>query len=291
MRDVPGLKPLLDRAAARAEVGPQYRFHGHRSPANRTRTPVLDSVPSTKVKDGVATLRIYEPIDSWGGPWGISALEFLDALDSLDESAVEEIQLQINSPGGEVWEAMAILNNLRQFNAKVTARVDGIAASAASFIACAADETIMSPNSQLMIHDAWGICIGNAEDMHGLGDLLDQISDNVASIYATKAGGSTEDWRATMKTEGWYLAEEAVEAGLADRVDGDAAEDPEDAFDLKGIGAKHKGRSEAPPPQLPTRPAAPAQDAAPVPDERRERFNARASRDRQKRHERRTSAA
>lgn len=287
MRDLPGLKPLLARAGARAEQAPTYRFHGRKSPKDRQPTPVLAEAPTATVKDGVATMRLYEPIDSWGGFWGVSALEFLDALDQLGDE-VTEIRLHLNCPGGEVWEALAILNGLRQHDAKVVAIVDGIAASCASFIACAADETIMAPNSQLMIHDAWGLCIGNAADMHGTGDLLDQISDNIASIYASKAGGTTEAWRATMRDEGWYLADEAVAQGLADRVLGETSDedDPADAFDLKGIGMKYAGRAEAP---APGARESVRGDSAPVPDAdasaaRRSRFEAR-------RHQRNTERA
>lgn len=285
MRNIPGLNPLLDRAAARAEQGPQYRFHGRRSPRARRRTPILGAAPTSSVKDGVAKLRLYEPIDSWGGYWGVSALEFAEVLDELDDS-VEEVRLHINSPGGEVWEALAILNNLRDFDAKLVAQVDGIAASCASFIACAADETIMAPNTQLMIHDAWGLCVGNAGDMRGTADLLDQVSDNIASIYADKSGDDTEHWRAIMLDEGWYSADEAVAAGLADKVAGadsdDDDTDPADAFDLKGLGLKYAGRAEAP------APATSADDTkAPAPDEvdRRARFQALRAR----RHEQRAS--
>lgn len=269
MRNLPTLNPLLDRAAARAQQTPQYRFHGRRPPQQSTRVPILAEAPSGHVVDGVATLRLYSAIDSWGGAWGVSALEFLQALDQVGD--VDEIQLRINSPGGEVWEAMAILNNLRQHPARVVAYVDGIAASAASVIAVAADETVMGPNTQLMIHDAWGLCIGNAADMHSTGDVLDQISDNIASVYATKTGGSTEEWRATMRDEGWYLAQEAVDAGLADRIAGEESEeDPSNAFDLKGLGLKYAGRAEAPapvPPQPATATTDPAEGKTPVPAE------------------------
>lgn len=273
MRNIPGLNPLLDRAATRAEQGPQYRFHGRKSPRSRSRTPILGAAPTSSVKDGVAKLRLYEPIDSWGGYWGVSALEFAEVLDELDDS-VEEIRLHINSPGGEVWEALAILNNLRDFDAKLVAQVDGIAASCASFIACAADETIMAPNTQLMIHDAWGLCVGNASDMRGTADLLDGVSDNIASIYADKSGEDTAHWRNIMLDEGWYSAQEAVDAGLADSVAGTSNSDdtdPADAFDLKGLGLKYAGRAEAP---------APAgfadESVAPAPDpvDRRARFQA-----------------
>lgn len=285
MRNIPGLMPALNRLAVNGPAEPRYRFHGRRSPANRTRTAIVNENPSTSVVDGVATMRIYEPIDSWGGLWGISALEFLEALDSIGD--VSEIQLHINSPGGEVWEALAMLNNLRQHPANVVATVDGIAASAASFIACAADETVMAPNSQLMIHDAWGLCVGNAADMHQTGDILDQVSDNIASIYADRSGGTVEDWRATMRDEGWYLAAEAVDAGLADRVLGaepaDEPADPADAFDLKGLGLKYAGRAEAPAP-TPPKPAEPAPENTEA-DDRRARFAAR----RLERHEARSA--
>lgn len=254
MRDVPGLAPLLDRAGLQAQQPPTYRFHGRRSPLGRERTPILDAAPGATVKDGVAKLRLYAPIDSWGGVWGVSALEFLETLDQLDDT-VTEIRLHINSPGGEVFEALAILNNLRQHSARVVAVVDGIAASCASFIAVAADETIMAPNSQMMIHDAWGYCVGNAADMHETGDLLDRLSDNIAAIYASKTDTKTADWRDTMRGEAWYGADEAVDAGLADSVldaeddDSDSGEPAEAEFDLKGIGAKYASRAEAPAPE------------------------------------------
>lgn len=285
MRDIPGLMPLLNRASARAEEHPRYRFHGRRSPANRQLTPVRAEVPGGNITDGVATLRLYEPIDSWGAPWGVSALEFLDALDQVP-SDVDEIRLHINCPGGEVWEALAILNNLREHAAPVTAIVDGIAASAASFIACAADKTIMRPNSQLMIHDAWGMCVGNAGDMHSTGDLLGQISDNIAAVYADKSGGSTEDWRAIMLDEGWYVAQEAVDAGLADVVEGAQIDgDPAAAFDLKGAGMKFAGRAEAPAPKIPKPPRQQAPAPAESADDRRARFQAL----RERRHQKRAS--
>jgi hypothetical protein len=124
-------------------------------------------------------------------PWGVSAKEFAAVLDELGPN-VTQIDLRINSPGGEAMEGVAILNLLRSHPAKVVATVDGLAASAASFIAAGADETIMARNSQLMIHDAWGLCVGNAQDMKDLADALDKLSDNIASIYADKAGGTIE---------------------------------------------------------------------------------------------------
>src|SRR5690606_8982099 len=105
------------------------RFHFLATPDQGSKTPVLASVPTvTSGDDGVAVMRIYDPIDDWGGPWGLSAKEFVQALDELPEDTTE-VHLHINSPGGMVWEGLAILNALRQHRARVVAIVDGIAAS------------------------------------------------------------------------------------------------------------------------------------------------------------------
>lgn len=204
--------------------------------------------------DATAVIRLYDSIDSWGGSWGVSAKEFADALDELPET-VTEIRLHINSPGGEVFEAVAILNLLRNHAARVVAVVDGLAASSASFIACGADELIMGQNSELMIHSPWALCVGDAEDMRAMATLLDSTESNIASIYARKAGGSIEDWRATMHKETWLSAEEAVDAGLADSVQGleddDAGEGaPRNRWDLSIFN--FSGRAEAPAPKIPS---------------------------------------
>lgn len=168
-------------------------------------------------KDG-ATLRLYEPIDSWGGEWGVSAKEFVAALDELGD--VPEIRLLINSPGGEVWEGLAILNSLRAHPARVVAVVEGIAASAASFIAAGVDELKMMNNAEMFVHKAWGMAIGNADDMAKMSADLTHEDLNLASIYQQKAGGTVEGWMDTMRAEAWFSAQEAVDAGLADQVVG-----------------------------------------------------------------------
>jgi ATP-dependent Clp endopeptidase proteolytic subunit ClpP len=230
-----------------------YRWRGHTPPTAGTRASVLNFVdPADEVVDGVATLRLYDPIDSWGGDWGVSAKEFAKALDALPDDTAE-IRLHVNSPGGEVYEGIAIMNQLRAHKAQVTVVVDGLAASAASFIAASADKTIMGRNSQLMIHDAWGLAIGNAADMRDLADRLDKISDNIASVYADKTGGDVAQWRGAMLAETWYDADEAVTAGLADVAlelkdeDKDAA--AKAAIDLSVF--QHAGREAAPAPVLP----------------------------------------
>lgn len=197
--------------------------------ANRSATRPRNDVPTTVVEGSTATIRLYEPIDSWGGWWGLSAAELADALDALP-SNVTAIRLLINSPGGDVFDGLAIMNMLSAHPAKVTAVVQGLAASAASFIAVGVDELVMNPGSMLMVHDASTVAYGWADDLRAVADVLDKVSDNIAGMYARKAGGEVDGWRATMKAETWYTAEEAVTAGLADRVQAATTEDaPADA--------------------------------------------------------------
>ncbi|MDO5663567.1 MAG: Clp protease ClpP, partial [Brachybacterium sp.] len=164
-------------------------------------------------KERTAEVYLYDAIDPW---WGVTAKDFVDAWNRLD---VDRIDLYINSPGGDVFDGMAILNVIRRSKATVIAHVDGLAASAASFIAMGADKVVMGRNSELMIHDASGLCWGNAGDMHKLAADLDRVSDNIASVYAERSGKPAGAWRDAMREETWYSADEAVAAGLADYVD------------------------------------------------------------------------
>lgn len=227
-----------------ASLTDRFRFLARSG--QREKTPIRAEIPGAKTEDGVAVLRLYDPIDSWGEFWGVSAKEFVTALDELPDDTTE-IRLHINSPGGEVFEGIAIMNALRAHKANVVMVVDGLAASAASFIACSGDELVMARNSELMIHDAWGICVGNAADMQKMADDLGHFSDNLASVYAEKSGGTVEDWRAAMSAETWFSAEEAVLAGLADRVDAQPAdEQAKNRFDLSVFA--YAGREKAPAP-------------------------------------------
>lgn len=237
--------------------GPQYRFWGRKPPEDADGKHSVFRAEVASSESTEATLYLYGPIDSWGGYWGISAAEVATALSTLP-AGTTDINLRINSPGGEVFEAVAIMNLLRDHSAKITARVDGLAASAASFLAVSADELIMGANTELMIHDAWGLAIGNAEDMRSYAQLLDSTSDNIASVYDAKAGGGTESWRDYMKAESWFGADEAVALGLADAVNISAPAETEAepaarmAFDTETLFA-YSGRAAAPTPApLPT---------------------------------------
>ena len=163
---------------------------------------------------------------------------------------VGEIELHINSPGGDMFDGLAIMNALRQHDATVTTYVDGLAASAASLVALGGDRIVMTTGSQMMVHEASTFAYGNAEAMRAIIARLDKASDGMADVYARRAGGTSAEWREVMRAETWYSAAEAVDAGLADAVDDDKPA-VEAAFDLSIYA--HAGRDQAPPPAFPGR--------------------------------------
>jgi len=194
-------------------------------------------------KAGGAELYIYDEI----GYFGVTAQVLVAEL----KNVTGDLTVHINSPGGDVFDGIAILNALRNHKGEVTTIVDGLAASAASFIAQAGSKRVMARNSELMIHDASGLCIGNSEDMSEMLALLERTSDNIADVYAERSGkGDRAAWRAAMSAETWYSAQEAVDAGLADEVDGVATKQDEDklaaSWDLSIFA--HRNRTEAPAP-------------------------------------------
>lgn len=178
----------------------------------------LNAAPPVKVEGRKATIRIYQDVDDWGGPWGLSATELADELDALPAD-VDTIELRINSYGGQVFEAVTMMNALRSHSARVVAVVEGLAASAASFLAVSADETVMMPNTRMMLHAAWGVAIGDASDMRATADLLDGLTLDIAEVYAAKTGEDAAVWMDRLAEDHWYSAQEAVDAGLADRIE------------------------------------------------------------------------
>lgn len=188
---------------------------------------------------------IYDEI----GFWGSTAKDFVAKLDEIDS---EQIDLHINSPGGAVFDGLAIYNALLRHDAEIVVYVDALAASAASFIAQAGDKIYMTLGSTMMIHDGAGLVWGTAADMQKMTDILNKLSNNIASIYSASAGGTVEEWRALMVEEMWYNAEEAVEAKLAQEVldyrEDDAENDASNKWNLSVFN--YAGRSNAPSPAL-----------------------------------------
>lgn len=200
----------------RTETWPN-RFWGSQD-VPKTKREFFDAVvapPPQGDEPEIATIRLYGPIDSWGGYWGISAKDVGGVLDALPES-VNQIILRINSPGGHVFEGISIMNLLGAHRAKVTAVVDGLAASAASVIAAGADETVMSPGTQMMIHCTSTIVWGNAAEMRKEAAVLEGLDRSLAEIYTAKAG--EKDWATLLEAETWLPAADAVAEGLADRI-------------------------------------------------------------------------
>lgn len=154
-------------------------------------------------------VHIYDEI----GMFGVSAGEFVADLNSVKGS----IDVHLNSPGGEVFDGIAIYNALKNRQG-VSVYIDGIAASIASVIAMGADmgHLFIESTGSMMIHDGFAMAAGNAAELTTLAQQLDSVSDTIAGIYAYRTGRSAQQWRADMQKETWYTGQQAVDAGLAD---------------------------------------------------------------------------
>jgi ATP-dependent protease ClpP protease subunit len=159
-----------------------------------------------------AEVSIYDEI----GAYGVSAKSFLDDIGALPDDG--PLTLRLNSPGGSVFDAVAIYNALKRHSGPVSVWIDGIAASAASYVAMAGDEVVMPENAFLMIHDPSGVVFGTADDMRAMAEALDKIKGSLVAGYAAKSGGADDDIAALMAKETWLDAAEAVELGFADRL-------------------------------------------------------------------------
>lgn len=159
-----------------------------------------------------ADIYIYDEI----GGWGISARRFTEDLISLGN--INHINLHIHSPGGEVFEGIAIYNQLKNHNATITVYIDGLAASMASVIAMVGTEIIMPTNAMMMIHKPWGVSWGDANDMRDYADLLDKVENVLIPAYMEKTGKTKEEIEAMLGEETWLTAEECVEHGFANTV-------------------------------------------------------------------------
>lgn len=200
-----------------------------RMAGSRPRQPRADAAPWYEIRnhstdEETTEVFIYEVIGyDWWSDSGVIAHEFVRDFAAI---TTPKILVRVNSPGGSVFDGVAIYNGIRSHPSEVTVRIEGIAASAASFIAMAGDRILMAPHSTMMIHDPWSGVVGNASDMRAEADVLDKLGNTLASIYAERAhgprGGQRGDrdyWRKQMLAETWYDDREAVDAGLADDID------------------------------------------------------------------------
>jgi ATP-dependent Clp protease protease subunit len=161
------------------------------------------------------TISVYDPIgfDPWSGG-GVTAKRIAAALRAIGKG--EDVVVNINSPGGDVFEALAIYNLLRDHEGEVTTRVVGLAASAASVSALAGDRIETARAGFFMIHNAWIITMGNRNDLRDAADWVEQFDDALASIYAARTGKEKKDVAKMMDKETWLSGDAAIEGGFAD---------------------------------------------------------------------------
>lgn len=186
--------------------------------ADNRKVPDRRFVVSNKT-DKQAEVYLYDAIvDSdleaeWFG--GVAPKSFVQAIKDID---ADVIHLRVNSPGGSVFAARAMEQALRDHKAKVVAHIDGVAASAASFLVMAADEIVMAPGALMMIHKAWTISMGNADDLIQTAGLLEKIDNTLAATYSERSGQDADKIMSMMEAETWFTAQEAVDAGFADSI-------------------------------------------------------------------------
>lgn len=166
-----------------------------------------------------ATIYVYGAI---GDYYGIDPQSFVRELGAI---AASIIHLRINSPGGDVFAARAMKTALEQHSAKVIAHIDGLAASAASFLMLAADEIEISEGAFVMIHQPWTYAVGSADELRASADVLDKVGLAIVGDYVRRTGKSEDEVLAWMKAETWFTADEAIENGFCDRKAGDAGAD------------------------------------------------------------------
>lgn len=152
--------------------------------------------------------------DFWGD--GISAKMFADDLKKAGD--VSRIDLRINSEGGDVFDGKAMYTLLTEHRAKVTTHVDGLAASAASYVAMAGNEIVIAEAAFMMIHPAWTITVGGATELREMADRLDTINETIADVYVARTGQDYDKVKKWMDAETWFTGSEAVETGFADRM-------------------------------------------------------------------------
>lgn len=156
-------------------------------------------------------INIYDDI----GAYGVSAKDFIAALNGITAPV---IHLSINSPGGAVFDALAMYNALRQHPAEILVDVMGVAASAASLVAMAGDKIMMPENAFMMIHNPWSVATGNAADLRELADTMDKIGESLTSIYSNRSGQPADKIKTLLDAETWLSAQEAVNLGFADEI-------------------------------------------------------------------------
>lgn len=171
-----------------------------------------------KIKDEAerATVYIYGVIgDSWDEDEANRAKAFAQTLDQLSPKPLD---IRIDSPGGDVYEGFAIASAIQRYAGDTHAYVDGMAASAASYVALMADRVTMNDFSMFMIHNAWGLCIGNRDELRDMADRLEYIDGTIAEAISKRSAMTLDEVTEAMGAETWYKGEDALAVGLCDEV-------------------------------------------------------------------------
>jgi ATP-dependent Clp protease protease subunit len=193
-----------------------------------------------------ATLYIYDVISA---DWGISAQMVIDAI--ANAAGVPILNIRINSPGGDVFEARAIIEAIKRFEGKTIAHIDAIAASAATGIACAANEVLMAEGAFYMIHNAQCISFGDKNAMRETADLLEKIEGSIVADYTAKTCKEPQQIIEWMNAETWFSAKEAIDNGFADGL-APTATKPKNMWNLSAYSKTPDALKNTAPPPEPT---------------------------------------
>jgi ATP-dependent protease ClpP protease subunit len=150
------------------------------------------------------------------GEWGVSDQDLIDDIQALGD--INDLQININSNGGDLAMALGVFNFLRNHPAKITTYIEGVAASAASVIAMAGDAVIMPSNSVMMIHNPWTVAMGNADEMESAAKMLRKFEDTLVTTYAARTKLDSDELKVLLADETWFTATEAFEKGFCDQV-------------------------------------------------------------------------
>lgn len=164
-----------------------------------------------------ATVYIYGTIgdDFWSPEDANRAKDFAQQLDGLEPKPLD---IRIDSAGGDVYEGFAIASAIKRYGGETHAFIDGMAASAASYIALMADRVTMNDYAVFMIHNAWTIAVGNRDELRDMAGRLESLDDTIAGVISARSALEIEEVKAAMAAETWYGADEALAAGMCDEV-------------------------------------------------------------------------
>jgi len=186
---------------------------------------------TVKSQDEETHIYLYDAIGGW---WGVEAQEFVKELNLAN---TPKIILHINCPGGDVFDARAMMTAIKQHKSEITAQIDGLCASAATFLSTACAKVTMAKGSLYMIHEGWTLVVGNKSELIKTADLLKKVDDSQVDDFRSKTGQEVDQISTWMREETWFTAEEAKEYGFVDEIIGESEEAGEQASSKWNLSA------------------------------------------------------